>query len=63
MRAIYVPLAEPVRQALNDLAEREYRDPRDQATKLISDALRQAGALPSDDRLATTAPHGRGEAA
>ena len=51
MRAIYVPLSEPVRRALNDLAEREYRDPRDQAAKMLSEALRSTGALPTDGRL------------
>ncbi len=52
MRAIYVPLSEPIRRALNDLAEREYRDPRDQATMMLADALRKAGAL-REDRSAT----------
>jgi hypothetical protein len=45
VRAIYVPVTEPVRRALNDLAERECRDPRDQATYLIVQGLKQAGAL------------------
>jgi len=51
------------RDALIDLADREYRDPRTQAMKMITEALRQAGALPTDDRQLTTAtPHGPGEA-
>ncbi len=45
MRAIYVPVTEPMRRALNDLAEREYRDPRDQAAYFIADGLKRAGAL------------------
>lgn len=52
MRAIYVPLPERAREALFDLASREYRDPRDQAAMLLVEALRQAGALvdaPADD--------------
>ena len=62
MRAIYVPVTEPLRRALNDLAEREYRDPRDQAAYLIADGLRRAGALtnsaadPSDHRSAEVRP-------
>ncbi len=44
MRAIYVPVTEPVRRALNDLAERECRDPRDQATYLIVQGLKLADA-------------------
>jgi len=54
VRAIYVPLSEPSRRALNDLAEREYRDPRDQATMMLADALRKAGALPEDRSAALT---------
>jgi len=54
VRAIYVPLSEPIRRALNDLAEREYRDPRDQATMMLADALRKAGALPEDRSAALT---------
>jgi len=48
VRAIYVPLTEPIRRALNNLAEREYRDPRDQAAMMLTDALRQNGALLND---------------
>jgi hypothetical protein len=47
-RGIYVPLREEAREALIDLADREYRDPRTQAMKMITEALRQAGALPAD---------------
>jgi hypothetical protein len=62
MRGIYVPLPKEGREALIDLADREWRDPRDQAAKFIVDGLKQAGVLPADDRLATAAPHGPGEA-
>ena len=55
MRAIYVPVTEPVRRALNDLAERECRDPRDQATYLIREGLRQAGAL-NDPKTEASSP-------
>ena len=51
MRAIYVPLAEPTRRALNDLAERLYRDPRDQAAFMLTEALLRAGALGGDPPL------------
>ena len=50
-RGIYVPLPDQEREALFDLADREWRRPVDQAIKLISDGLRGAGALPADDRL------------
>jgi hypothetical protein len=46
VRAIYVPVTEPMRRALVNLAEREFRDPRDQAAYLITEGLRAAGALP-----------------
>ena len=44
-RGIYVPLPDEEREALFDLADREWRRPVDQAIKLISDGLRNAGAL------------------
>ena len=44
-RGIYVPLPDSEREALFDLADREWRRPVDQAIKLISDGLRSAGAL------------------
>lgn len=47
VRAIYVPVTEPMRHALNDLAEREFRDPRDQAAYLITEGLRQRELLPN----------------
>ncbi len=44
-RSIYVPLPGPARVALYQLAEREWRHPKEQASKLLVEALRQAGAL------------------
>ena len=47
MRGIYVPVSDPIaRRALVNLAEREMRDPRDQAAYLILEGLRRVGALP-----------------
>ena len=45
MRALYVQLPEPARDALLQLALREYRHPRDQAAVLLLDGLRRAGLL------------------
>jgi hypothetical protein len=47
LRGIYVPLPDPAaRRALVNMAEREQRDPRQQAARFILDGLRAAGALP-----------------
>jgi hypothetical protein len=46
---ITIALPETEREALNDLAIREYRDPHDQAAKFIVDGLRAAGALPKEE--------------
>jgi hypothetical protein len=62
-RGIYVPLPEPEREALFDLADREWRRPVDQAVKLISDGLRQTGALPTEEKRLATVSTGPGEAA
>lgn len=43
MRSIYVPLPEGAGERLRELARRELRDPREQATWLILDGLRRAG--------------------
>jgi hypothetical protein len=48
-KGIYVPLPDQEREALFDLADREWRRPVDQAIKLISDGLRREGAVPADD--------------
>ena len=45
MRALYVQLPEPARDALLRLALRQYRHPRDQASVLLIDGLRRAGLL------------------
>jgi hypothetical protein len=44
-RNIYVPLPDPVREALYELAEREWRHPKEQASKLLVEGLRRAGML------------------
>ena len=49
MPSVYVRLPEPAREALYELAEREWRDPRDQAELFVMDGLRRAGALPTAD--------------
>ena len=58
MAAVYVPLPRDVKDALLTLAEREDRDPRRQAARLLREALERAGTLPTNDRLAATAPRG-----
>ncbi len=62
MRAVYVPLRADVKDALLTLAEREARDPRRQAARLVQEGLVRAGIL-TDDTRQTTAPAGSGEAA
>jgi len=49
MVRIGVILPEPAREALVDLAEREYRDPRDQAAVLVLEGLRRRGLVPPLD--------------
>ncbi len=48
-RGIFVPLPDVPRDALYELAEREWRDPREQAAKFIVEGLRRAGVL-NDER-------------
>lgn len=43
---IYLDL--PEREALISLAQRERRDPRDQAALFVRDGLQRAGLLPTD---------------
>ena len=64
MRAVYVPLRADVKDALLTLAEREARDPRRQAARLLQEGLLRAGVL-IDDRSAalTTIAGGTGTAA
>lgn len=45
-RAVYLALPDDIREALVRVAEREYRDPRDQAALFVVDGLRRANALP-----------------
>jgi hypothetical protein len=52
MRAIYVPLSLTAKEALVELAEREFREPQDQAALLLTDALRRVGALNDTDSRA-----------
>jgi hypothetical protein len=56
MRAVYVPLRADVKDALLTLAEREARDPRRQAERLICEGLIQAGALPDPKNAAGRQP-------
>jgi hypothetical protein len=49
---ISVALCPDEREALLDLALREYRDPREQAAKFIVEGLRAAGALPVEPNQA-----------
>jgi hypothetical protein len=57
---IGVVLPEPAREALVDLAVREYRDPRDQAAVLVLEGLRRRRLLPE---LAADSPPGPGNEA
>ena len=46
--SIYLPLPSREREALCELADREFRDPKDQARLLLVEGLRRAGALPAE---------------
>jgi hypothetical protein len=50
VRSIYVPLDDCERKALRDLAEREDRDPRQQAARFIREGLRREGLLAGESR-------------
>jgi len=55
LRGFYVPLRDPVaRRALGQLAERERRDPQEQAVVLILEGLRAACALPLESHRELT---------
>ena len=60
-RSLYVPLPTDAREALIDLAIREYRDPREQAAYFVVEGLKRAGVLPAEqtdhraDQTAVTA--------
>ena len=63
MRAVYVPLRADVKDALLTLAEREARDPRRQAARLLQEGLVRAGVLTDDESRLTTNSRGPGAAA
>jgi hypothetical protein len=64
MRAVYVPLRADVKDALLTLVEREARDPRRQAARLLQERLIRAGVLTNDrSAILTTDPRGTGTAA
>jgi hypothetical protein len=52
----YIRLPRPAREALYELAEQEWRDPRDQAALFVVEGLRRAGALPSDQADTDSGP-------
>ena len=54
-RGLFVPLIEPAHDALVLLAESEWRDPRVQAAKLLTEALQQRGLLSGELELADAA--------
>jgi hypothetical protein len=54
MAKIMIDLELPEREALITLAQRERRDPRDQAALFVRDGLQRAGLLPTDTTPPTT---------
>ena len=52
---IFIPLLDEHREALIDLADREWRRPVDQAAKILIEGLRREGALP-ESRTAPAQP-------
>lgn len=55
MTRIMITLQPDERAALLDLAERERRDPRDQAALFIRSGLQHLGLLPTDNAPTVTA--------
>ena len=55
MARISVSLDPQEREALINLAQRERRDPRDQAALIVRDGLQRAGLLPTDQPQPMTA--------
>ncbi len=47
--SIYLPLPSREREALEELADREFRDVKDQARLLLVQGLRVAGLLPGGE--------------
>jgi hypothetical protein len=56
--SIYVPLPAPTREALLQLAEQEYRRPKDQARLLVEEGLRARGARPPEPTAPLTRASG-----
>jgi hypothetical protein len=56
MQAMYVRLPSDAREAVCRYAERNWRDPRDQAALLIIEGLQRAGALPLEPDSGTPPP-------
>ncbi len=48
-RGIFIPLLDEHREALIDLADREWRRPVDQAAKILIEGLKAAGALKNEE--------------
>jgi hypothetical protein len=48
MARIMITLQQNEREALRELAQRERRDPRDQAALFVRDGLQRVGLLPVD---------------
>jgi hypothetical protein len=59
MRAVYVPLSDRVFDALVALADQEYRHPREQAGKLLIEALQRTGALTDEEPSTEVIPETR----
>lgn len=55
-RPLSIRLQDRDRQALAELALREYRDPSDQAAYIIAKALRAEGALPETKTSPAASP-------
>ncbi len=53
MPRMYLVLPNEEHQALCDLALREWRDPREQATYMIAEGLKRAGVLSEDAETVT----------
>ena len=47
-RGIYARLPDTGREALYEFAELNWRDPRDEAARLIMEGLRREGVLPAE---------------
>ena len=63
MRSIYVPLPDEAADRLHELAQRELRDPRDEAAWLILVGLKAAGldVGPTSPERVAPEPEGRAD--